>query len=183
MIRILRLEFLRRIRAELVALALLVPLSLVLGFLLGRSPDWFSPAPGTSTTILSPDSVKTPSALSTTASPSVTAPAAVGTHVTLGIKHGSETRSYQLAITGETTVANLLRRAEREQSLRLKTKDYGDSLGIFVEAISGVENDPKTQRYWTLYVNGAFSQLGASSAKVRPGDTVTWSFEPMHEEN
>lgn len=178
-----KLSLLRHSRAELIALALLVPLALILGLLLGRSPDRFLPASGTSTGSPSKDSVATPSFPSSTASPSAPAPAAVGTDVILEIKHGSEHRSYRLAVTGETTVADLLRRAEREQGLRLKTKDYGGSLGVFVEGIDGVENDPKAQMYWTLYVNGAFSQLGASSAKVRPGDTVTWAFEPMHAEN
>jgi hypothetical protein len=55
----------------------------------------------------------------------------------------------------------------------METKDFGAPLGVFIESLNGVKNDPSTDRYWRLYINGVLSPVGASSARVRSGDTVT----------
>jgi hypothetical protein len=64
-----------------------------------------------------------------------------------------------------------------KQGMTMKTKDYGVPLGLLIEAINNIQNDPKIQKYWTLYVNDKMSTLGASSTIVNQGETVTWKFE------
>lgn len=65
----------------------------------------------------------------------------------------------------------------QQQGLILKTKDYGAPLGVLIEGINNILNDSKNQKYWTLYVNNVRSAVGASTATVKPGDTITWKFE------
>jgi hypothetical protein len=57
------------------------------------------------------------------------------------------------------------------------TKNY-PALGVFVESINGKEN--RDGKYWILYLNGATSTLGASSARVSPGDRVEWRYEDSY---
>lgn len=52
---------------------------------------------------------------------------------------------------------------------------YYSGLGYFVEQIGGVKNSGGT--YWTLYVNGEYSMVGASDRRIRSGDRVEWKFE------
>lgn len=60
-------------------------------------------------------------------------------------------------------------------SLSFKARLYPD-LGYFIEEIGGVRNGDK---YWTLYVNGAYSQTGASQTVVRDGDRIEWRYEKL----
>ena len=48
-------------------------------------------------------------------------------------------------------------------------------LGYFVEQINGVENSNGT--YWTLYINGVYSAVGASGYRLRLDDDIEWRFE------
>ncbi|TSC72451.1 MAG: hypothetical protein G01um101438_535 [Parcubacteria group bacterium Gr01-1014_38] len=169
----------RRFGPEALSLALLLPLVLVLGFVLTRFPKdsvVTPPAPSPTGSIVSPAATPTSSP---EASPVFKAQTQI---ITLEIRGPEGSATYRLPAQAEASVADLLVRASLEQGLRLETKDYGGSLGIFVKALNGSRNDPKRKLYWSLYVNGVFSQLGASSARVRPGDSVTWAYEPMHEE-
>jgi hypothetical protein len=55
----------------------------------------------------------------------------------------------------------------------VQAKQY--SFGIFVSAINGVVGDgPK---YWTLYVNGKMSNVGASSYITKNSDKLTWELQ------
>ena len=55
----------------------------------------------------------------------------------------------------------------------IQSKNY--SFGEFVESINGVSgNGPK---YWTLYVNGKESSVGASSYVTKNSDTITWKLQ------
>lgn len=172
---------LRSLRAELAAVALLLPLAVVLGFVLSRYPAGEIPPTATASV---PGSATADTALPVFSSPVSTTGAitAATQTITLEIKSPSGMATYGLPVMGETTVAELLALASREHRLRLETKDYGGTLGIFVEGINGTRNDAAREWYWTLYVNGTKSPLGASSARVRAGDRVTWSLEPMTSE-
>lgn len=54
---------------------------------------------------------------------------------------------------------------------------YHQDLGYFVEELGGVKN--ANGKYWTLYINGAYSALGASNARLTEGDVVTWKYESL----
>jgi hypothetical protein len=101
--------------------------------------------------------------------------------ILLNLTGGSE-KEYRLVTTQEITVADLLTRAQKEQGLQITTKDFGGSLGILVEEMNGIHNDQSKQMYWTLSINGKRSEVGASSAHVKPGDTVTWKYEHLQPE-
>ena len=173
------------IRAELVALALLLPLAIVLGTILRRplpaaAPSISPPSPLITAATVSPSSSPAPSA--TPGQPVTSATAPHKEAVALEIHGPESTRTLSVPINRETTVAEVLTIAEREQGLTIQTKDYGGSLGVFIKAIDGVANDSARNLYWHLSVNGALSPVGASSARVGPGGVVRWSYEPMHEE-
>lgn len=171
----------RRFGPEVTALVILVPLIVVLGFILTRSsPETALVASPSATPIEThaPQSSPIGAVIPPTASPP-----SQSQEILLEISAPGNAKTYRLATQSETTVADLLIQAQREQGLQLEVKDFGGSLGIFVEAINGVRNDTARKLYWSLYVNGAFSQLGASSIKVRPGNTVTWKYESAHEDN
>lgn len=161
---------LKRLRPELTALALLVPLAIVLGFVLAlfrSQPVVPAPTPAT------PASVPA-------ASPSPTQSLSLlqAKTIALTIQGPQGTTTTRVAAAEEATVADVLRRAEAEHGLKLEIKDFGGALGIFVEGINGVRTDSAKGLSWTLSVNGTLSPLGASSARVRPGDTVTWAYGP-----
>lgn len=150
-----------RIRVELAALAILIPLVLVLGTVLVRWPDADigERAAGGEAVVQT------------------------GQLVTLVIDGPDDGARYEVEVPGETTVEQVLAEAVRQRGLGLATKNYGRELGVFVEAINGVSNDSGHNMYWYLYVNGQVSPVGASAAIVAPGDTVTWKYEKQHEED
>lgn len=60
-----------------------------------------------------------------------------------------------------------------EQHAKVGYKHY--SFGNFVTSIDGVVgNGPK---YWTLYVNGKESTVGASDVITKNSDTITWKLQ------
>jgi hypothetical protein len=55
----------------------------------------------------------------------------------------------------------------------VQAKHY--SFGYFVTSINGVAgNGPK---YWTMYVNGKESNVGASDYITKDSDTITWKLQ------
>ena len=145
-------------RVEVVALAILVPLVLVLGAVLVRWPG--------------ADVADSPSSL--VASSKV---------FNLTVNFPESGKQYNVLVKGETTVEQVLVRATEQYGLLFDTKDYGEDLGVFVEAINGVAGDADRGTYWHFYVNDTLSPVGASAAMVKPGDEVTWKYERQHEEN
>lgn len=164
---------------ELIALAVLIPFIIVLSFVLIRFTK--PPAAAPSTT---PQAAASASPLQTPASPDsspIPASPIAGT-VGLEIVDRKHSDKYQVALAEKAAVIDVMNQA-KSQGLQLTTKDYGGSLGIFVEAINSIANDPATGRYWNLYINGKRSSLGASNAAVAPGDAIRWSLEKENGEN
>lgn len=52
---------------------------------------------------------------------------------------------------------------------------YYSGLGYFISAINGVKNAGGT--YWTLYINGKYSTVGASSYRLLANDQIEWQYE------
>jgi uncharacterized protein DUF4430 len=174
---------LRKIRAELIALGLLVPLTAVLALTLRWFPQTTDTAPTPVAETQTPTPSATPAPSPTPRAPDTATPTPETASVVLDVRAPSGPTTYHVPVpAGPATVAEILASAADHSGLQLKTKDFGGSLGTFVEAINGVENDPARSLYWSLYVNGTFSPLGASSARVRAGDTVTWKYEHAHED-
>lgn len=82
------------------------------------------------------------------------------------------TSSEEVWHDGES-VYDALKQFSDRLTLDLKVKDYGGDLGVFVEAING-KQDPKNKAWWQYWVNNEYGKIGASSAKLKPGDVVMW---------
>jgi hypothetical protein len=74
------------------------------------------------------------------------------------------------------SVFDLLKIAAADKNLKLEYKDYGGDLGVFVESIDQVANDPASGIYWQYWVNNEFAKIGASSYKLKGGETVAWKY-------
>lgn len=64
--------------------------------------------------------------------------------------------------------------AKSREDFAFETKTF-PGLGAFVESVNGVKN--ANGFYWTLFVNGALSDKGASSLFVEPGDILEWRYQ------
>ena len=52
---------------------------------------------------------------------------------------------------------------------------FYSGLGYFIEEINNVKNSHG--QYWTLYVNGKYSDVGVSDYKLSQGDVIEWKYE------
>jgi hypothetical protein len=73
------------------------------------------------------------------------------------------------------TVFDLLKKATQENNMELSFKEYPD-LGVFIESIDKVTNDPKNNKWWQYWVNGEYGQAGASNFILKDGDLVKWKY-------
>ena len=119
----------------------------------------------------------------TTFLPSSTAPSdkplnqTTSKEVFLEIVEPKGNKNFKVSISNKASALEILQKASTQYGFELKTKDFGGPLGLFIESIDGIKNDNQKQIYWQLYVNDIYSQLGASSVIVSPGDTVTWKYK------
>ena len=58
---------------------------------------------------------------------------------------------------------------------QVEAKEY--SFGSFVTSIDGIE--PDSAHFWAMYVNGQFSQVGASSYMTKATDTIKWQVDTV----
>jgi hypothetical protein len=117
------------------------------------------------------------------AGPTVSTEEAAGpSQVAIVVASGGATRAYGVDVVGETSAAALLLSAADQHGFPVESRDFGGDLGLFIEAIDGIESNAETGRYWFLYVNGQAAPAGASATIIHPGDTVTWQYEQMKEE-
>ena len=59
-------------------------------------------------------------------------------------------------------------------NLKIETKTYA-GLGSIIESINDFKSGTDG-KYWQYWVNGKYSQVGASAYKIQPGDVVEWRF-------
>lgn len=84
--------------------------------------------------------------------------------------------SGKISVQSGSSVYQVLKKGSNQLDFSLKTSQHS-SLGIFVEGIAGIRNNPKTNSYWLYYVNGQFASRGVSLQTVQEGDIITWSYE------
>lgn len=63
-----------------------------------------------------------------------------------------------------------------ESHATIETQDYG-AAGVFVTGIGEVVNT--NLQYWAFYVNGEYSQTGASQTFLEPGDEIRFVYEKI----
>lgn len=81
-----------------------------------------------------------------------------------------------IEIKENETVFYLLKKTTEKNNIELKYKDYGGDMGVLIESINGTANDAKTNKYWQFWVNGEYSNIGASGCKLKSGDSVEWKY-------
>jgi hypothetical protein len=60
-------------------------------------------------------------------------------------------------------------------SHRVDAQHY--SFGDLVSGIDGIT--PDTKHFWAMYVNGQFSQVGASAYETKSSDTIKWQMDAV----
>lgn len=79
-----------------------------------------------------------------------------------------------IAILDSLNVFELLEKVSLDNDFELKYKDT--EMGVFIEAINGVENDFKANKYWQFWVNNRYSKVGASTYSLKGGEIVEWKY-------
>jgi hypothetical protein len=174
------IERLRKVKAELATLFVLVSLVVVLGALLVRWPEFRDveigePVEGLVGAAPEVSSVPERTEVLVSAEQSFE-------EVILVTEGADYKKSWQVEIEGEVTVEEVLGLAVERNYLDVGLVDYGGSMGVFIESLDGVANSNTEKTYWHLYINDVLSSVGASQAKVRAGDRVIWKYERQHDE-
>jgi hypothetical protein len=81
---------------------------------------------------------------------------------------------YLLALPQGSSVYDAMIQAASTTPFSFVSEFY-PGLGHFVKEINGTKNS--NGAYWTLYVNGIFSPVGASGYRLNEGDSIEWKFE------
>lgn len=69
---------------------------------------------------------------------------------------------------GKTALALL----QEQESVETKDSSYG----TYVDSINGLKGGTDG-KYWTFYVNGQMSQVGADAYTTKSGDSIEWKFQ------
>ena len=99
----------------------------------------------------------------------------IGT-VNLTIDFGGtpENIGVQIPCSQDSTVLDILRRAELNGDVKLQSSGSGET--AFVQSINGVSQQSSDGKYWTYLLNGELSKTGSGVTEVDPGDEVNWRF-------
>ena len=102
---------------------------------------------------------------------SQTAPSVNSGQAILVVDFGQDKKeTFELPIIEQAFVFDLL----QGSGLELEFKEY--DVGVFIEAIEGVENGTGN-KYWLYYVNEEMPMVSADKQPVKPGDKVEFRFE------
>lgn len=91
--------------------------------------------------------------------------------VSQSVEGGKNLEVFSLKAGEKKTALDILK-----DSYQVQTKSFGDA-GEFVESINEVKPDSK--HFWSFYVNGKQSNVGAGSYEVQNGDSLEWKLEEI----
>ncbi len=114
-------------------------------------------------------STSSPSEISTTTA-RIVSPAENKIHVTFS----ADGKKYFVALPVGSTVYDAMNALASTTDFSFKA-DFFSGIGYFVEEINGVKN--QNGEYWILYVDGSYSNVGASARTLSDGDSVEWKYE------
>ena len=86
----------------------------------------------------------------------------------------SGARSLQENFTAGTNLLDALKSATKREGIEIKVKEYL-GMGSLVESLGGTKNGTDG-KYWQFWVNGQYSNVGASSYVIKQGDVIEWKF-------
>jgi len=83
-----------------------------------------------------------------------------------------------VAMKAGDTVADALITNMEHGGVQVQYKDYGGEMGLFIQKIGGVpsDEDADNTKWWQFWVNGEYSNKGASSVMLKSGDEVVWRY-------
>lgn len=97
--------------------------------------------------------------------------------VKLKINNNGEIKTYPKKIEPGGTVFDLMEKIKKTGDFDFKYQD--GSMGVFVEEINGVKNNPSKNSFWLFYVNNEPSITSVSNYQLSAGDEVEWKFEDV----
>lgn len=112
---------------------------------------------------------------------SVNTNTAVQTNVTTQVKteidNGTSKQTYSYTPLASESALALLERIAKDKGITLDLKHY--SFGDLVNGINGVMGNDATGFYWSFYVNGKMSDVGAGSYTLKAGDAIAWRYQKL----
>ncbi|MHA1765824.1 MAG: DUF4430 domain-containing protein [Promethearchaeota archaeon] len=94
----------------------------------------------------------------------------------LKVDFGNNNEDFSIELENqEYSVFEVMKELEKKTEFSFKYKTY--SIGIFVEEIMGIKNNPTVNKYWLYYVNGKFADKGVDKMQINNGDIVTWEYK------
>jgi hypothetical protein len=98
------------------------------------------------------------------------APLLSGVHITFSAGQSS----YPADVKDGSTVYDAMLTLASTTNFSFKSQYYS-GIGYFIKEINNQPNEGGT--YWTLYINGKYSNVGASEYRLKSGDSVEWKYE------
>lgn len=86
----------------------------------------------------------------------------------------AETIKVQIPCSEDSTVLNILQRAELNGDLKLQSSGAGET--AFVESINGIGGALTPDQHWTYLLNGELAKTGSGVTEVDPNDEIQWRF-------
>ena len=86
----------------------------------------------------------------------------------------AEKISVQIPCSEDSTVLDILQRAELSGELKLQSSGAGET--AFVQSINGVGESNTSDEYWTYLLNGELAKTRSGVTEVDPNDEVQWRF-------
>lgn len=86
-------------------------------------------------------------------------------------------QKYTLVYTNGDSLYTAMDKLKNETDFRFSGRDFGRSLGYFVEEINGVKNDRSNGKYWVYSINGEKAKIGVSNYLLKSNDIITWKYE------
>jgi hypothetical protein len=85
---------------------------------------------------------------------------------------------YQLEFKEKQTVYQFMQAlsADSRKPFIFATKEY-PGMGMFVESINDIKNEPQNNKYWIYYINNQPAKIGISNYLIQKGDKIEWKYE------
>ena len=103
----------------------------------------------------------------------LTKPSPGSSIITIDFGDGA-TKTLKIQPDGVKTLFQIMKERFSEEGIELNYETYS-GLGEFITQIGDKKNGEEDS-YWQFWVNGAYSQVGASSYIVKVGDIIKWKF-------
>ena len=89
---------------------------------------------------------------------------------------GGEVRTFNdIELEEGATVFALLKKTAEKNNLELSFKEFPGT-GVFIESIDGLPIGTENNKWWQYWVNEEYANVGASSFKLKNGDSIEWKY-------